>query len=69
MFRAGDVVSIMEDRAEVSKLQKGHGEWNEEMTPVRNNLQILVSQGMFIAMLTFSYVCHAAEIEPNIQIL
>ena len=42
MFRAGDVVSIMEDRAEVSKLQKGHGEWNEEMTAVRNNLQILV---------------------------
>ena len=35
MFKAGDVVSIMEDRAEVCKLQKGHGEWNEEMTPVR----------------------------------
>ena len=34
MFRAGDVVSIMEDRAEVSKLQKGHGEWREDMTAV-----------------------------------
>ena len=34
MFRAGDVVSIMEDRAEVTKLQKGHGEWREDMTAV-----------------------------------
>ena len=34
MFRPGDVVSIMEDRAEVSKLQKGHGEWREDMTAV-----------------------------------
>ena len=34
MFRAGDLVSIMEDRAEVSKLQKGHGEWREDMTAV-----------------------------------
>ena len=34
MFRAGDVVSIMEDRVEVSKLQKGHGEWREDMTAV-----------------------------------
>ena len=34
MFKAGDVVSIMEDRVEVSKLQKGHGNWNEEMTAV-----------------------------------
>ena len=56
MFRAGDVVSIMEDRAEVSKLQKGHGEWNEEMTAVRNNLQILVLQGKLNAMLTSSCV-------------
>ena len=34
MFRVGDVVSIMEDRVEVSKLQKGHGEWREDMTAV-----------------------------------
>ena len=34
MFKPGDVVSIMEDRAEVCKLQKGHGNWNEEMTAV-----------------------------------
>ena len=34
MFRAGDVVSIMGDRVEVSKLQKGHGEWREDMTAV-----------------------------------
>ena len=44
MFRPGDVVSVMEDRAEVCKLQKGHGGWSEEMTAVRNNLQKLVSQ-------------------------
>ena len=56
MFRAGDVVSIMEDRTEVSKLQKGHGEWNEEMIAVRNNLQTLVLQGMFNAILTSSYI-------------
>ena len=26
---------IMDDRAEVVKLQKGHGEWNEDMLDVR----------------------------------
>ena len=61
MFRPGDVVSVMEDRAEVCKLQKGHGEWSEEMTAVRNNLQKLVSQEIFIAILTSA--CIYAE--PN----
>ena len=35
MFRPGDVVFVMEDCAEVCKLQKGHGDWIEEMTAVR----------------------------------
>lgn len=35
VFQPGDVVFVMEDCAEVCKLQKGHGEWNEEMTAVR----------------------------------
>ena len=26
----------MDDRAEVTKLQKGHGEWNEDMIDVRS---------------------------------
>ena len=34
MFRIGDVVRVMEDRGEVTKLQKGHGEWNESMATV-----------------------------------
>lgn len=34
MFKPGDVVKIMDDRAEVTKLQKGHGEWNEDMQEV-----------------------------------
>jgi len=63
MFRPGDVVSVMEDRAEVCKLQKGHGEWSEEMTAVRNNLQKFVSQEIFIAILTSA--CIYAE--PNIH--
>lgn len=35
VFQKGDMVFVMEDCAEVCKLQKGHGEWNEEMTAVR----------------------------------
>ena len=29
---------IMDDRAEVTKLQKGHGEWNEDMLDVRTTV-------------------------------
>ena len=53
MFRAGDVVSIMEDRAEVTKLQKGHGEWREDMTAVSiwiYNLQQYSSTRKFSAV-------------------
>jgi len=32
VFRPGDVVFVMEDCAEVCKLQKGHGDWSEGMT-------------------------------------
>ena len=32
---------IMDDRAEVTKLQKGHGEWNEDMLDVRAPLLLL----------------------------
>ena len=32
---------IMDDRAEVTKLQKGHGEWNEDMLDVRAPLLVL----------------------------
>ena len=37
-FKPGDVVRIMDGRAEVTKLQKGHGEWNEDMLDVRQPL-------------------------------
>lgn len=33
-FAPGDVVRIMDDLAEVAKLQKNHGGWNEEMASV-----------------------------------
>ena len=32
---------IMDDRAEVTKLQIGHGEWNEDMLDVRMNNRII----------------------------
>ena len=42
-FKPGDVVRIMDDRAEVTKLQKGHGEWSEDMLNVRGLLLILTA--------------------------
>ena len=38
IFRVGDIVRVMEDRGEVSKLQKGHGEWNDSMSIVSEDL-------------------------------
>ena len=35
LYRSGDVVRVMDDRGEVSKLQKGHGEWNDSMSMVK----------------------------------
>lgn len=37
-FRIGDTVRVMEDLEEVTKMQKGHGEWNETMQSVRMRL-------------------------------
>ena len=34
LFKAGDVVSVSDDMGEVRKLQKGHGEWAEDMAQV-----------------------------------
>lgn len=34
VFRMGDVIRIMDDDTEVSRMQKGHGEWNEAMSKV-----------------------------------
>lgn len=34
MYSIGDVVSVNDDRGEVSKMQKGHGDWVEDMTEV-----------------------------------
>ena len=34
MYRIGDVVSVNSDRGEVSKMQKGHGDWVEDMIEV-----------------------------------
>ena len=34
-YRAGDAVRVMDDLAEVAKLQKNHGGWVEEMSDVR----------------------------------
>lgn len=33
-YACGDVVRIMDDMAEIRKLQQGHGEWNEDMATV-----------------------------------
>ena len=33
-YQVGDAVRVMDDRAEVSKLQKNHGGWVEEMSDV-----------------------------------
>lgn len=42
LYRSGDVVRVMDDRGEVSKLQKGHGEWNDSMSMVSVILHSLV---------------------------
>ena len=34
VFRVSDVVYVMDDRGEVAKMQKGHGEWAEDMALV-----------------------------------
>ena len=34
VYKIGDVVSVNSDRGEVSKMQKGHGEWVEDMIEV-----------------------------------
>ena len=34
VYSIGDVVSVNDDRGEVSKMQKGHGDWVEDMTEV-----------------------------------
>ena len=40
IFRVGDIVRVMDDRGEVSKLQKGHGEWNDSMSIVSESPSI-----------------------------
>ena len=40
LYRSGDVVRVMDDRGEVSKLQKGHGEWNDSMSMVSEHVAI-----------------------------
>lgn len=35
LFKAGDVVCVSDDMGEVCKLQKGHGEWAEDMAQVQ----------------------------------
>lgn len=42
MYRIGDVVSVCDDRGEVSKLQRGHGEWVENMTEVHVHVHCIV---------------------------
>ena len=34
-YEVGDVVRVIDDIAEVFRLQKGHGEWNDDMALVR----------------------------------
>ena len=41
-FARGDVVSVMDDMAEVTKLQQGHGEWNEHMAMVNHSIARLL---------------------------
>ena len=40
LVKVGDVVCILEDMAEVNKLQKGHGEWADDMVLVSNSIFI-----------------------------
>ena len=37
LFQRGDVVRVIEDMAEVFSLQKGHGEWVDDMALVRES--------------------------------
>lgn len=44
-YKRGDVVRVMDDLAEVTKLQKGHGGWIDEMSYV--SLSQYVVQNMY----------------------
>lgn len=38
-YQVGDIVRVMDDLAEVAKLQKNHGGWVEEMSDVSHTHQ------------------------------
>jgi len=40
-YACGDVVRIMDDMAEIRKLQQGHGEWNEDMATTVGQLGVV----------------------------
>lgn len=42
MYSIGDVVSVNDDRGEVAKMQKGHGDWVEDMNEVLCSLHVFV---------------------------
>lgn len=65
MYSIGDVVSVNDDRGEVSKMQKGHGDWVEDMTEV--HMYFAWPRSLFIYSFafkncdnhsTFIMICH-----------
>lgn len=38
IFKFGDVVRVIEDMSLVFSLQEGHGQWNDDMVLVRNDI-------------------------------
>ena len=47
MYEVGDVVCVIDDMAEVFRLQKGHGEWADDMALVCNTLVKSIQNLMF----------------------
>lgn len=45
-FAVGDLVQICSDLERIKMLQRGHGEWADGMTPVRNKGRILITNRM-----------------------
>ena len=45
-YEVGDVVRVIDDLAETYRLQKGHGEWADDMALVQTSVVVICSGGM-----------------------
>ena len=69
MYRIGDVVSVNSDRREVSKTQKGHGDWVEEMVEVHTcmymNCLYYARHDRYSVAVPPAQSCHSLSLSPH----